>query len=81
MKFHLLHPREQLVRLMNRIYDNKMTTLSGGNLSIKDINNDIWITPAGIDKGKLTVNDIMCVKENGEIIGQHKPSSEYPFNH
>lgn len=81
MKFHLLHPREQLVRIMNRIYDNKMTTLSGGNLSIKDINNDIWITPAGIDKGKLTVNDIMCVKENGEIIGQHKPSSEYPFHH
>lgn len=80
MKFHLLHPSEQLVRIMNRIYDNKMTTLSGGNLSIKDFNNDIWITPAGIDKGKLTVNDIMCVKANGEIIGQHKPSSEYPFH-
>ncbi len=57
-----------------------MTTLSGGNLSIKDHNGDIWITPAGIDKGKLTPNDIMCVKKNGEIIGQHKPSSEFPFH-
>ena len=80
MKFHLLHPKEQLVRIMNRIYNNKMTTLSGGNLSIKDHNGDIWITPAGIDKGKLTPNDIMCVKANGDIIGQHKPSSEYPFH-
>lgn len=57
-----------------------MTTLSGGNLSIKDYNGDIWITPAGIDKGKLTPNDIMCVKNSGEIIGQHKPSSEFPFH-
>lgn len=80
MKFHLLHPKEQIVRIMNRIYHNKMTTLSGGNLSIKDINGDIWITPAGIDKGKLVPNDIMCVKANGEIIGPHKPSSEYPFH-
>ena len=80
MKFHLLHPREQIVRIMNRIYNNKMTTLSGGNLSIKDHNGDIWITPAGIDKGKLTPNDVMCVKTNGDIIGQHKPSSEFPFH-
>lgn len=57
-----------------------MTTLSGGNLSIKDHNGDIWITPAGIDKGKLTPNDIICVKTNGDIIGQHKPSSEFPFH-
>ncbi|MBI1933181.1 MAG: class II aldolase/adducin family protein [Ignavibacteriales bacterium] len=65
---------------MNRIYNNKMTTLSGGNLSIKDYNGDIWISPAGVDKGNLTPGDIMCVKDNGEIIGKHKPSSELPFH-
>ena len=80
MIFHLLHPKEQIVRIMDRIYNNKMTTLSGGNLSIKDHNGDIWITPAGIDKGKLTPNDIMCVKKTGNIVGQHKPSSEFPFH-
>jgi hypothetical protein len=47
------HPRDQLVAIMNRIYHNGMTTLSGGNLSIKDDNGDIWITPSGIDKGQL----------------------------
>ncbi len=80
MIFHLLHPKEQIVRIMDRIYNNKMTTLSGGNLSINDHNGDIWITPAGIDKGKLIPNDIMCVQTNGNIIGQHKPSSEFPFH-
>jgi L-fuculose-phosphate aldolase len=80
MNFQLLHPRNQLVAIMNRIYHNGMTTLSGGNLSIKDENGDIWITPSGIDKGKLTAKDMMCVKADGAVEGPHKPSSELPFH-
>lgn len=80
MNFQLLHPRDQLVAIMNRIYHNGMTTLSGGNLSIKDDNGDIWITPSGIDKGKLTPKDIMRVKADGTVEGAHKPSSEFPFH-
>lgn len=80
MNFQLLHPRDQLVAIMNRIYHNGMTTLSGGNLSIKDDNGDIWITPSGIDKGKLTPKDIMCVRANGDVIGPHRPSIEFPFH-
>lgn len=80
MNFQLLHPRDQIVAIMNRIYHNGMTTLSGGNLSIKDENGDIWITPSGIDKGKLLAKDIMLVKADGSIEGPHKPSSEFPFH-
>jgi L-fuculose-phosphate aldolase len=80
MKYHLMHPRDQLVNIMNRIYSGGMTTLSGGNLSIKEENGDIWITPAAVDKGKLSPQDIMCVHENGDIKGPHQPSSEYPFH-
>ena len=80
MNFQLLHPRDQLVAIMNRIYHNGMTTLSGGNLSIKDDNGDIWITPSGIDKGKLTPKDMMCIRADGTITGPHKPSSEFPFH-
>ncbi|MBN1873089.1 MAG: class II aldolase/adducin family protein [Anaerolineae bacterium] len=80
MKFSLLHPRDQLVTVMERIYGFGMTTTSGGNLSILDENGDIWITPAGVDKGNLTAGDIVCVKPDGTLIGPHKPSSEYPFH-
>ena len=80
MRSHLLHPRDQLVTIMERIYHNGMTTLSGGNLSIRDTNGDVWITPAGVDKGALTPKDIMCVQANGRIVGPHRPSSEYPFH-
>jgi L-fuculose-phosphate aldolase len=80
MNFQLLHPRDQLVAIMNRIYHNGMTTLSGGNLSIRDSNGDIWITPSGVDKGELTTKDIVCVKTDGTLDGSHRPSSEYAFH-
>ena len=65
---------------MQRIYDKGLTTTSGGNLSIMDNEGNIWITPAGVDKGTLTRNDIICVKPDGTVIGQHRPSSEFPFH-
>ena len=80
MKFSLLHPRDQIVKTMQRIYGYGMTTTSGGNLSILDDNGDMWITPAGIDKGTLRPEDIICVTSQGKIVGVHKPSSEYPFH-
>ena len=76
----LMHPADQLIVVINRIYRSGLTTTSGGNISIKDDNGDIWITPAGIDKGSLTKNDIVCVKSDGSIVGRHRPSSEFPFH-
>ncbi|WP_239615045.1 class II aldolase/adducin family protein [Cohnella mopanensis] len=80
MQFGLLHPADQITLMMERIYGYGMTTTSGGNLSILDDNGDLWITPAGIDKGSLSRNDIVCVKADGQVVGIHKPSSELPFH-
>lgn len=77
---NLVHPREELVETMERIYRYRMTTTSGGNLSIKDENGDVWITPSQIDKGNLKSDDIVCVKNDDKIEGRHKPSSEFPFH-
>lgn len=80
MRFDLLHPADQLVMMMNRIYYRGMTTTSGGNLSIKDADGSVWITPSGVDKGNLGRDDIMRVRPDGGFEGRHKPSSEYPFH-
>jgi len=80
MSFDLLSSREQLVRVMNRIYYGGMTTLSGGNLSILDDDGSLWITPGGVDKGNLTPKDIVRVYADGTVEGLHKPSSELPFH-
>lgn len=80
MNLNVLHPAEQLTQMIKRVYDQRLTTTSGGNLSIKDENGDMWITPASIDKGTLTKEDMVCIKKDGTIVGRHKPSSEYPFH-
>ncbi len=76
----LLHPRDEIMQTMDRIYRYRMTTTSGGNLSIRDESGDIWISPARVDKGNLTRNDIVCVHPDGTADGLHPPSSEFPFH-
>ncbi|MCW0482265.1 class II aldolase/adducin family protein [Gaoshiqia sediminis] len=76
----LMHPRDQITMIIDKIYRSGLTTTSGGNVSIIDENGDIWVTPSAIDKGSLRPSDIMCVKKDGSIVGRHKPSSEYPFH-
>ncbi len=76
----LTHPKDEIVEFIERIYRYRMTTTSGGNLSIKDEQGAIWITPARVDKGNLRREDIICVRADGTIEGPHKPSSEYPFH-
>lgn len=77
---HLLHPRDEIIQTMNRIYRYRMTTTSGGNVSIRDVQGDIWITPARVDKGSLNRKDIVRVLANGSIDGIHRASSEFPFH-
>lgn len=77
---NLLHPRDEIMQTMDRIYRYRMTTTSGGNLSIRDESGDIWISPARVDKGNLTRNDIVCVHPDGTVDGLHPPSSEFPFH-
>jgi L-fuculose-phosphate aldolase len=75
-----LHPRDEILAAIQRIYRYRMTTTSGGNLSILGDHGDLWITPAGIDKGTLRREDIVCVHPDGAVEGPHRPSSELPFH-
>jgi len=75
-----LHPRDEIVQTMERVYRYRMTTTSGGNLSIRDENGDIWISPARVDKGQLKRTDVVRVSTTGEVEGIHPASSEFPFH-
>ncbi|MHC4877125.1 MAG: class II aldolase/adducin family protein [Planctomycetota bacterium] len=80
MSRELIHPRDEIMQTMERIYRSRMTTTSGGNISIREDNDNIWITPARVDKGSLTRNDIVCVRPDESVDGPHPPSSEFPFH-
>src|ERR1035437_9760740 len=75
-----IHPRDEILQAIQRIYRYRMTTTSGGNLSIREANGDIWITPARLDKGSLRREDIVRVRADGTVDGPHRPSSELPFH-
>ena len=74
------HPKDEILQAMARIYRYRMTTTSGGNLSIREANGDVWITPARVDKGALTRDDIVCVRPDGQVVGHRRPSSELPIH-
>ena len=80
MDIRFMHPADQIVTIMNRLYYYGMTTTTGGNLSIKDSDGHVWISPSGVDKGNLRRDDIIEILPDGTIKGIHKPSVEYPFH-
>lgn len=75
-----LHPRDEILQAIERIYRYRMTTTSGGNISIREPNGDIWITPARVDKGGLNRSDIVLVRSGGAVEGYRRPSSELPLH-
>ncbi|MDZ7690913.1 MAG: class II aldolase/adducin family protein [Balneolaceae bacterium] len=80
MEFSQKSPSEQISETMKRVYSMGMTTASGGNISIRKKNGDIWSTPSGVDKGSLRPEDIVCVKKNSDIQNEFGfgPTSELP---
>lgn len=72
-----MHPADQICFVMKRIYDQDLTTLTGGNLSVIDSEGVMWVSPTGVDKSSLTREDIVRVYPDGHWEGKYKPTSEY----
>jgi L-fuculose-phosphate aldolase len=75
-----VHPRDALQQCMDRIYRYRMTTTSGGNVSLRGEAGETWITPARIDKGALRREDIVEVRPDGTWSSEVPPSSELPLH-
>jgi L-fuculose-phosphate aldolase len=66
----------ELVEIAKRLYERNMNAALGGNVSIR-LGDEIAITPAGINKGFMTEDDVVVVDMNGtKLRGNGKPSSE-----
>ena len=74
------HPALQLKNTMSRLYEEKYTTTSGGNLSVRTVEGDIYITPGSLDKGELKEEQIVRIGRDGTTYGEASPSCEWPFH-
>lgn len=69
--------RDQLVRYFIETYNKGLNTLMGGNASIR-VNDSVLITPSNVPKTELTINDIVKLSMDGNVVeGYRKPSSEW----
>ncbi len=66
----------RLAEIARRLYNRNMNAALGGNMSIR-LGDEIAITPAGINKGFMTEDDVVIVDmEGNKLRGNGTPSSE-----
>jgi len=71
---------EQICWYMRRLYGRGMTTTSGGNISIREEKDLVWISPTGTDKGVLEPHQVALTNLQGDMHNDCTPSSEAPFH-
>lgn len=58
--------KKAVANIMKRLFDRKLTTVSGGNISLRLTDTLFCITPSGLDKSCLTPECIAIVDINGK---------------
>ena len=66
-----------ILEVGRRMFERQYVAANDGNISIRAGENRVWVTPAGVSKGYMTEDMLVCVDLNGAILeGTAKPSSE-----
>ena len=83
---HYKHPSEVLSDWMARIYRLRLTTTSGGNLSVLDEEGVVWVTPRGGDKAEIRIADVAHAALHDDPSepllwkGGSPPTTEWPLH-
>ncbi|MEM4513633.1 MAG: class II aldolase/adducin family protein [Ignisphaera sp.] len=74
--------KQDIITVMRNLYRRNLISALSGNLSVRlPGSNYVWITPTGLHKAELKVDDLVKINLDGDIIeGHHKPSSEWRFH-
>ena len=74
--------REQVLKHCRKMITARLTTGSGGNVSIYNRKeNLVAVSPGSMDYFEIEAEDIMIVTPTGEVVeGHNSPSSETPFH-
>ncbi len=68
--------KKEIAYFMRRLYRQKLTTTSGGNISVRK-DKSVFITPSAIDKGEMLAEQVGELDLEGNIIeSKHKLSIE-----
>jgi L-fuculose-phosphate aldolase len=62
--------KEEVAYFMRRLYDQKLTTTSGGNVSLR-VGDKVLITPSQLDKGRIKAGEIGIIALDGKNLTPH----------
>ena len=62
--------KEETAYFMRRLYEQKLTTTSGGNVSLR-VGDKFLITPSQLDKGRIKAEEIGQITLDGENLTPH----------
>ena len=72
-----LQIKQDIVEVGKRMYNREFVASNDGNISVRTSDNELIITPTGVSKGYMTIEDMIKVDLDGKVIsGDKKPSSE-----
>jgi L-ribulose-5-phosphate 4-epimerase len=74
--------KQNIVDITNELFAVDIITATGGNISARIPGTDIiWITPSKMFKGGLSVDDLILVDLDGDMVeGRTRPSIEAPLH-
>ncbi len=67
--------KNKILDVCKRLHERNLLAAADGNVSVRDNESKIWITPTGQTKAFMTSADLACMTLDNEIISG-KPSSE-----
>ncbi|WP_400238394.1 class II aldolase/adducin family protein [Methanomethylophilus alvi] len=72
--------RRRLAECCHLLYDRHLTVSAGGNMSVRLGEDEILITPSGVNKGLMSGDDLVKMDMDGNVISGGKPSIEHKFH-
>ena len=72
--------RKRLTECCHLLYQRNLTVSAGGNMSVRLNENEILITPSGVNKGMIQADDLVKMDMDGNVISGGKPSIEHKFH-
>jgi L-fuculose-phosphate aldolase len=73
--------RKEVARFMRRLYKQRLTSTSGGNISLRITDDIIAITPSATDKGRMRWKEVGVMNIIGEnLTPDLKPSIEFEMH-
>jgi len=68
--------KTEMIEIGKMIYDKGYIAATDGNISVRINENEIFMTPSGIPKGRMKPDQIVRTDMDGNVIGEGRPSSE-----